>query len=95
MYYVVLTKDALKDLQKLTSSNPSKKAKKIADSLAADPFSQSFEALKYDLSGMYSKRINIQHRLVYTVDKGSIEIDNTMYDGVIRILSMWSHYDKL
>ncbi|MBO6258958.1 MAG: Txe/YoeB family addiction module toxin [Succinivibrio sp.] len=91
---MVLTKDALKDLKKLRSSNLSKKAKEIVDKLEVDPFCKPFESLKFDLSGMYSKRINIQHRIVYTVDRLPIEIDGLSYEGTVKILSMWTHYER-
>ena len=48
-----------------------------------------------NLSGAYSRRINIQHRFVYQVLEEVCIYDNVEYDGVVKILSMWSHYENL
>ena len=94
MYYVVLTRDAIKDLKKLRSGNLSEKARQIVELIKEDPFCQPYESLKYDLSGMYSKRINIQHRIVYTVDSKEVVINGISYCGTVKILSMWTHYER-
>lgn len=44
---------------------------------------------------MYSRRVNIQHRFVYVVDEEPVERDGISYDGTVKVLSMWSHYDAL
>ena len=85
---VLFTKQAQKDARKLASASPALKQKTQAllDLLAADPYQQPppYEALVGDLRGACSRRINIQHRLVYQV----------MEDlRVVKVLRMGSHYD--
>ncbi|MEI6111456.1 MAG: Txe/YoeB family addiction module toxin [Cyanobium sp. ELA712] len=85
---VLFTKQAQKDARKLASASPAlkQKAQVLLDLLAADPYQQPppYEALVGDLRGACSRRINIQHRLVYQVVKD-------VY--VVKMLRMWSHYD--
>jgi Txe/YoeB family toxin of toxin-antitoxin system len=73
-------------LQKLVSSGLKEKAKELLDLLASDPFRKPppFEKLVGDLAGAYSRRINIQHRLVYQVLEK---------EKVVKVLRMWSHYE--
>lgn len=52
-----------------------------------------YEALVGNLQGVYSRRINIQHRLVYQVYDEPIELDGIMYEGTVKIIRMWTHYD--
>ena len=77
-----------KDARKLASASPALKqpAQKLIDLLAEDPWRSPppFEALVGDLRGAYSRRINIQHRLVY-----SVEADQQL----VKVLRLWSHYD--
>lgn len=83
---LVYTKRARKDAKKIASSNLKPKAKKLLDILQKNPFQKPppFEALVGDLSGAFSRRINIQHRLVYQI----LEEEKT-----IKVLSMWTHYE--
>jgi len=85
---VLFTHQAQKDARKLASASPAlkEKAQQLLTLLADDPFTQPppYEALVGDLRGAYSRRINIQHRLVYSVDTE---------EAVVRVLRMWSHYD--
>ena len=83
---LVYTKQAQKDAKNLASSNLRDKAKALLDVLENNPFQNppSYEKLIGDLDGAYSRRINIQHRLVYQV----IEDENT-----VKILRMWTHYE--
>ena len=83
---LVYTKQAQKDAKRLSSSGLRPKAQELLDILAEDPFQKppSFEKLVGDLSGAYSRRINIQHRLVYQV------LDE---ERVIKVLRLWSHYE--
>lgn len=82
---LVYTKQAQKDARKLASGGLKPKAQELLDMLAEDPFRKPppFEKLVGDLSGAYSRRINIQHRLVYQVLEE---------DRVVKVLRMWSHY---
>jgi Txe/YoeB family toxin of toxin-antitoxin system len=85
---VLFTKQAQKDARKLASTSPAlkQKAQALLDLLAADPYQQPppYEALVGDLRGACSRRINIQHRLVYRVVEDL---------RVVKVLRMWSHYD--
>ena len=63
-----------------------------------DPFevSQSFEKLKGDLQGLYSRRLNRQHRFVYQVfpnTDGVKDKTGVLYDGIVKVISMWTHYE--
>ena len=86
MWRVVYTKRALKDAKKLSSSGLRQKAETLLDILRKNPYQTppSFEKLIGDLGGAYSRRINIQHRLVYQI------IDEA---NVVKVLRMWTHYE--
>ncbi|MFM7266470.1 MAG: Txe/YoeB family addiction module toxin [Cyanobium sp.] len=85
---VLFTKQAQKDARKLASASSALKAKaqQLLELLAEDPYRQPppYEALVGDLRGACSRRINIQHRLVYQVLED---------ERVVKVLRMWSHYD--
>jgi len=82
---VVFTKQAQKDAIKLESAGLKPKAEKLIEILRLNPFQKPppYEKLVGDLSGAYSRRINIQHRLVYQV----IEEEQT-----VKVIRMWTHY---
>ena len=84
-YQLVYTKQAQEDAKKLKGSHLAQKAKDLLSLISEDPFADPppFEALVGDLKGAYSRRINIQHRLVYQV----IEEEKT-----VKILRLWTHY---
>ncbi|MBU3013184.1 Txe/YoeB family addiction module toxin [Poseidonibacter lekithochrous] len=86
-YKILYSKLALKDAKKLSSSNLSEKAKVLLEILKKNPFENPppYEKLVGNLTGVYSRRINIQHRLVYEVREE---------DKKIRIHRMWSHYGE-
>ena len=83
---LVYTKQAQKNAKKLASSNLRDKAQELLDIIQINPFQNPppYEKLVGDLDGAYSRRINIQHRLVYEV----IDSENT-----VKILRMWTHYE--
>ena len=83
---LVYTKQVQKDAKKLASSGLKSKAQELLTVLAEDPFQRPppFEKLVGDLAGAYSRRINIQHRLVYQVLE---------QDRVVKVLRLWSHYE--
>ena len=85
MWIVKFTKNAEKDKKLLKGAGLEEKAKKLLNLISANPFQNppSYEKLVGDLQGYYSRRINIQHRLVYKVHK---ELNT------IVVHSMWSHY---
>lgn len=82
---VVFAKHALKDAKKLAAAGLKGKAQELLEVLAGDPFQNPppYEKLVGDLEGAYSRRINIQHRLVYEVFKK---------ERTVRVLRMWTHY---
>jgi toxin YoeB len=86
-YKILYSKFALKDAKKLSSVNLDKKAKELIEIIKKDPFKNPppYEKLVGNLNGSYSRRINIQHRLVYEV----IEDERK-----VRISRMWSHYGE-
>jgi toxin YoeB len=85
-WQLVYTKDALKDAKKLSSAGLRNKAVHLLEILEKNPFltPPPFEKLIGDLEGAYSRRINIQHRLVYQVLKS---------EKIIKVIRMWSHYE--
>ncbi|GAB1475798.1 hypothetical protein MASR2M70_06300 [Bacillota bacterium] len=97
MYRVVYTKQAAKDIQNLKGSGLAIKAKKIVEIIKEDPFAQPppYEALVGNLDGFFSRRINIKHRLVYQVYKEKMGVDGLKYEGTVKIVRMWTHYDGL
>jgi len=83
---VVFTKDAQKDAKKISSAGLRVKVEGLLAVLAVNPYQNPppFEKLVGDLSGAYSRRLNIHHRLVYQVlDK----------EKVVKVIRMWSHYE--
>lgn len=87
MWVVLFTKNAEKDKPKLKAVGLEKKAKSLLVLLSENPFQvpPSYEKLVGDLNGYYSRRINIQHRLVYRVDSQK---------NIVIVHSMWSHYER-
>ena len=86
MWTLYYTKQAQKDARKLASSGLKTKAQQLLTILQSDPCQTPppFEKLVGDLSGAYSRRINIQHRLVYQV----LETERA-----VKILRLWTHYE--
>lgn len=85
-WQLVFTKDALKDAKKLSDAGLRSKAEHLLAILQKNPYLSPppFEKLIGDLEGAYSRRINIQHRLVYQVLKA---------EKVVKVIRMWSHYE--
>lgn len=88
MYNVQYNKKVLKEIQKLKENKLAEKAHRLIEIIKENPFQTPppYEKLLGDLDTCYSRRINLQHRLVYQV----IEKEKK-----IKILSMWSHYETL
>lgn len=97
MYRVVYDKQAVKDIRNLKSVGLDKKAKELIEVIRNNPFQNPppYEGLVGNLHGFFSRRINIQHRLVYQVYSDPIEVDGIEYQGTVKIIRMWTHYDKL
>ena len=97
MYKIVFTKQALKDLEKLKALNISKKAKLLVDVIRENPYQNppKYEKLVGKLDGILSRRINIQHRLVYQVYEEPFVENDKKYKGTIKIIRMWTHYEDV
>ena len=86
IWNLAYSKFALKDAKKLSAAGLRERAQALLDILEKDPFQNPppYEKLVGDLSGAYSRRINIQHRLVYEVFRK---------EKTVRVLRMWTHYE--
>ena len=86
IWRVVYTRHAQKDAKKIAQSNLKKKTMELISLLEQDPFQNppQFEKLVGDLEGAFSRRINIQHRLVYQV---------LTEERIVKVLRMWTHYE--
>ncbi|BBO87052.1 Txe/YoeB family addiction module toxin [Desulfosarcina ovata] len=85
-YKVVFTKQAQKDAKKLSAAGLKTKAENIIEILRENPYQTPpfYEKLVGDLAGAYSRRINIQHRLVYEVIEDQ---------KIVKVIRMWTHYE--
>jgi len=83
---IIYTKQAQKDAKKLAAAGLKDKALQLLEILKNDPFQNPppYEKLVGDLAGVYSRRINIQHRLIYQVLSGERQV---------KVLRLWSHYE--
>jgi len=83
---LVFTRQAQKDAKKLSAAGLRPRAEKLLDLLGEDPYRvpPPYEKLVGDLSGAFSRRINIQHRLVYQILEA---------EKVVKIIRMWTHYE--
>ncbi len=86
IYKLIYTKQAQKDAKKLASSGLKKQASVLLDLIVRNPYQNPppYEALVGDLKGAFSRRINIQHRLIYQV----YEVEET-----VKVLRLWTHYE--
>jgi len=85
MWEVVFTKQAQKDAKKLSSAGLRPKVEKLIEILRKNPYQTPppFEKLLGDLAGAFSRRINIQHRIVYQI------LDDVK---IVKVIRMWTHY---
>ena len=88
MYKIEYNRKAVEDIQKLKQNKLDKKAKQLIDLIKINPLQNPppYEKLIGDLRQYYSRRINIQHRLVYKIDEKT---------KTIKVLSMWTHYENI
>lgn len=86
MYEVVYTKSAVKNIPRLKAAKLSDKTKSLIEIIKKNPFQNPppYEKLSGNMKGLYSRRINVQHRLVYEVIEE---------ESIVKIISVWSHYD--
>lgn len=83
-WQIILSKQAKKDAKKIASSGLKSQTQALLEILQDNPYRPPYEKLVGNLTGYYSRRINIQHRLVYEVLEA---------EKVVRVLKMWSHYE--
>lgn len=83
-WQIILSKQAKKDAKKISSSGLKAQAQILLKILQNNPYQPPYEKLVGNLAGYYSRRINIQHRLVYQIHKA---------ERIVKVLSMWSHYE--
>jgi toxin YoeB len=83
---VVFTRQARKDARKLSASGLKSKAEAIVEILRENPYQvpPSFEKLVGDLTGAYSRRINIHHRIIYQILED---------EKIVKVIRMWTHYE--
>ena len=95
MFKIVYEKQAAKDIQNLKYAKLDKKAKELVEIVRKNPFQNPppYEALLGNLSGLYSRIINIQHRFVYEVKTEKFIENDVEYEGIVKIIRMWTHYD--
>lgn len=97
MWKVVFTKQALKDAKKLKAAGLDVKAKSLIEVVKDNPLVNppAYEALRGNLEGSFSRRINLQHRFVYEVVPGVFEENGVSFDGTVKVIRMWTHYEKI
>ena len=100
MYKIFFSPHALKDKKLIERAGLKEKTKKLLDILKEYPYQNppAYEKLIGNLSGYYSRRINLQHRLVYQVlpnEQGSIDPTGKEYEGIVKVICMWTHYENV
>jgi Txe/YoeB family toxin of toxin-antitoxin system len=84
VWKIEFSRRVLKDAKKIKSANLDNNLKQLLDILKVNPYQPPYEKLSGNLKKYYSRRINIQHRLVYSIDEENL---------VIKVVSIWSHYE--
>ena len=97
MWRVIFTKQAAKDAKNLKAAGLAGKAKSLVEVMRVDPFGTppAYEGLVGSLAGLYSRRINIQHRFVYSVDATPVDYEGVSYEGTVKVVRMWTHYESV
>lgn len=95
MYRIVYTKQAVKGIKNLKACGLDKKAKELIELMKINPFQNppAYEKLVGNLQGFCSRRINIQHRIVFQVIEEPNTHEGINYDGYVKIIRMWTHYE--
>ena len=96
MYRIIYTKQAVKDIKNLKACGLDKKAKELIEIMKKNSFQNppSCEKLVGNLQGYCSRRINIQHRIVFQVIEEPNIHEDIEYEGYVKIIRMWTHYEK-
>jgi Txe/YoeB family toxin of toxin-antitoxin system len=85
VWTIKFSRNALKDAKKLRSANLTSNVSQLIAILKQNPYQPPYEKLSGNLQGYYSRRINIKHRLVYSIDREN---------KIIKVISVWSHYGE-
>ena len=85
VWTIKFAKGALKDAKKLRSANLADNVNQLVGILKQNPYQPPYEKLSGNLRGYYSRRINIKHRLVYSIDEKN---------KIVKVVSVWSHYGE-
>lgn len=95
MWRVIFTKQAAKDAKNLKEAGLAGKGKSLVEVVRVDPFGTppAYEGLVGSLVGLYSRRINIWHRFVYSVDATPVDYEGVSYEGTVKVVRMWIHYE--
>ena len=95
MYRIIYTKQAAKDIKNLKSCGLDKKAKGLIEIMKKNPFQNPppYEKLVGNLQGYYSRRINIQQRIVFQIIEEPNTYEDIDYEGYVKIIRMWAHYE--
>lgn len=97
MYRIVYTKQSIKDLENLKRAGLASRAQNLVHIMRENPYQNppGYEKLVGNLTGAYSRRIIIQHRIVYQVIEEPDTVNGVYYDGTVKMLRMWTHYENL
>jgi Txe/YoeB family toxin of toxin-antitoxin system len=85
VWTIKFSRNALKDAKKLRSANLADNVNQLIEILKQNPYQPPYEKLSGNLQGYYSRRINIKHRLVYSIDEEN---------KIIKVVSVWLHYGE-
>ena len=96
MYRIIYTKQAAKDIKNLKSCGLDKKARELTEIMKKNPFQNppAYEKLAGNLQGYCSRRINIQHRIVFQVIEEPNAHEEIDYAGYVKIIRMWTYYES-
>ena len=96
MHRIIYTKQAAKDIKNLKSCGLDKKARELIEIIKNNPFQNppAYEKLVGNLQGYCSRRINIQHRIVFQVIEEPNTHEEIGYEGYVKIIRMWTHYER-
>ena len=97
MYLIKYDKQAQKDSKNLKAEKLDTKAKELIETLKENLLKNPppYEELVGNLAGLYSRRINIKHRIVYQIIDEKIIVKDIEYEGIVKVIRMWTHYDKV
>lgn len=97
MYLIKYDKQAQKDAKNLKAAKLDAKAKELIKTLKENPLKKTppYEELVGNLAGLYSRRISIKHRIVYQIIDEKIIVKDIEYEGIVKVIRMWTHYDKV